>query len=267
MQVTWEGYPGTTGLSTIDYRLTDPYLDPPGLFDAFYSEESVRLPETFWCYDPLTERTLPVDALPALKSGIITFGCLNSFCKVNGGCLELWARVLESVPRSRLLLLRPRGEARENVRARLEQLRIDRSRIQFTDRLRRPDYLKLFDQIDIALDPLPYNGHTTSLDAFWMGVPTLTLVSTKTVCGRAGWCQLCNLGLQELAAETPENFVALAVRVAGDLPALAELRRSLRERMLQSPLMDAERFARHVEQAYRQMWRRWCDDRTGHAIA
>ena len=120
--------------------------------------------------------------------------------------------------------------------------------------------LKLYHRIDLGLDPLPYNGHTTSLDAFWMGVPTLTLLG-KTVVGRAGWSQLCNLGLKELAAETPEQYVALAAELAGDLPRLQELRGTLRQRMLRSPLMDASRFARHMEQAYRQMWRRWCQVR------
>ena len=256
VQVTWLGYPGTTGLSAIDYRLTDPYLDPPGLFDAFYSEESIRLPDTFWCYDPLTDQP-PVNALPALENGFITFGCLNNFCKVNDGCLALWAQVLQAVPQSRLLLLAPRGQAREHVLARLQQEGIAAPRVEFADRQPRLEYLKLYHRIDLGLDPLPYNGHTTSLDAFWMGVPTLTLVG-KTVVGRAGWSQLCNLGLKELAAETPEQYVALAAELAADLPRLQELRGTLRQRMLRSPLMDANRFARHVEQAYRQMWRRWC---------
>ena len=188
---------------------------------------------------------------------MITFGCLNNFCKVNDGCLALWARVLQAVPRSRLLLLAPRGQARDRVLARLQQEGIAAARVEFADKQPRPEYLKLYHQIDLGLDPLPYNGHTTSLDAFWMGVPTLTLLG-KTVVGRAGWSQLCNLGLKELAAETPEQYVALAAELAGDLPRLQELRGTLRQRMLQSPLMDANRFARHMEQAYRQMWRRWC---------
>src|SRR5262249_24747540 len=112
--------------------------------------------------------------------------------------------------------------------------------------------------IDMALDPLPYNGHTTSLDAFWMGVPTLTLLG-KTVVGRAGWSQLCNLGMQELAAETAEQLIELATRLAGDLSRLQDLRGNLRQRMQQSPLMDGKRFARNMEQAYRQMWQKWCD--------
>src|SRR5262249_6646283 len=159
-----------TGLSTIDYRFTDPYLDPPGLFDGAYAEESVRLPDSFWCYDPLTDQP-GVNDLPALQNSSITFGCLNSFCKINDECLALWARVLQAVPQSRLLLLAPRGEARERVRARLQRLGVSAPRLEFADRERRQEYLKLYHRIDIGLDPLPYNGHTTSLDAFWMGVP------------------------------------------------------------------------------------------------
>jgi predicted O-linked N-acetylglucosamine transferase (SPINDLY family) len=259
VQVTWLGYPGTTGLSTMDYRLTDPYLDPPGRFDAFYAEESVRLPDTFWCYDPLCDGP-PVNELPALESGALTFGCLNAFSKINEGCLALWARVLHEVPGSRLMLLAPRGPARDRVLARLRQEGIDADRVRFVDKRSRAEYLKLYHQIDVCLDPLPYNGHTTSLDAFWMGVPTLTLPGGTAV-GRAGWSQLCNLDLKDLAAETPEQFVDLAARVAGDLPRLQELRRTLRERMSASPLMDAGRFARNVESAYRAMWRRWCAGR------
>src|SRR5262249_29264712 len=120
VQAAWLGYPGTTGLSTIDSRLTDPYLDPPGLFDAFYAEESIRLPDTFWCYDPLSDEPA-VNALPALETGTITFGCLNGICKINEGCLALWANVLRKVPRSRLLLRAPRGRAWEWITAKFEK--------------------------------------------------------------------------------------------------------------------------------------------------
>jgi predicted O-linked N-acetylglucosamine transferase (SPINDLY family) len=256
VQVAWLGYPGTTGLSTIDYRLTDPYLDPPGLFDQFYSEESIRLPDTFWCYDPLSEEP-SVNGLPALQTGVITFGCLNNFCKVNEGCMALWAKVLRKVPQSRLLLRAPRGQAQDFVSATCQKEGIALSRIELVDSLPRPEYLRLYNRIDLGLDPLPYNGHTTSLDAFWMGVPTLTLVGSRVV-GRAGFSQLCNLGLRELAAQTPGEYVELAARWADDLDRLQELRGSLRERMRNSPLMDGKRFARHAERAYRQMWQRWC---------
>jgi predicted O-linked N-acetylglucosamine transferase (SPINDLY family) len=241
VQVTWLGYPGTTGLAAIDYRLTDPYLDQPGRFDAFSSEEPVRLPDTFWCYDPGTDQP-PVNALPAAKIAQITFGCLNNFCKIDEDCLALWAGVLRAVPRSRLLLLAPRGPARERVLARLGQDGITPSRVEFADKQPRAEYLKSYHHIDLGLDPLPYNGHTTSLDALWMGVPIITLVG-KTVVGRAGFSQLCNLGLQDLAAETPEQYVALAAGLAGDL----------------HRLQDGKRFARNVEQAYREMWQRWCE--------
>jgi predicted O-linked N-acetylglucosamine transferase (SPINDLY family) len=259
VQVCWVAYPGTTGLSAIDYRLTDPYLDPPGLFDACYAEESVRLADTFWCYDPLTE-PVPINPLPALQNGYVTLGCLNNFCKINDGVLALWAQVLQAVPQARLLLLAPRGQARDGVLARLQQAGIAAERVEFADKRPRRQYLQLYHRVDVALDPFPYNGHTTSLDGFWMGVPTVTLVS-QTVVGRAGWSQLCNLGLQELAAQTPEQYVALVAQLAGDLPRLQELRATLRQRMQRSPLMDGPRFARQVEQAYRQMWRRWCSTR------
>jgi predicted O-linked N-acetylglucosamine transferase (SPINDLY family) len=256
VQVCWLAYPGTTGLAALDYRLTDPYLDPPGFLDAFYSEESIRLPDTFWCYDPLGDQA-EVNDLPALENGFVTFGCLNNFWKVNDGCLALWAQVLQAVPRSRLVLLAPPGWARDHVRTRFEQAGIAEARVEFADRQPRQVYFQSYQRIDLGLDPFPCNGGTTTLDALWMGVPTLTVVG-KTVVGRAGWTQLSNLGLQELAAETAEQYVALAARVSGDLPRLQELRRTLRQRLQASPLMDGMRFARNVEQAYRQMWRRWC---------
>jgi predicted O-linked N-acetylglucosamine transferase (SPINDLY family) len=257
VQVAWLGYPGTTGLPAIDYRLTDPYLDPPGLFEAFYTEKSIRLPETFWCYDPLTDEP-PVNALPALETGIVTFGCLNNLCKVNEGCLALWAKVLEKVPRSRLLLRAPPGPRRDWAAATLKNHRIAEDRVELVDALPRLQYLATYNRIDLGLDPLPYNGHTTSLDAFWMGVPTLTLLGNRVV-GRAGYSQLCNLGLAELSAQTPEQYVELAGSWAGDLSRLQKLRGSLRERMQRSPLMDGKRFARHMEEAYRAMWRNWCE--------
>jgi predicted O-linked N-acetylglucosamine transferase (SPINDLY family) len=131
--------------------------------------------------------------------------------------------------------------------------------VEFIERQPRLQYFQTYNRIDLGLDLVPYNGGVTSLDAFWMGVPTVTLIG-KTVLGRAGWSQLCNLGLPELAAHTPEDYVAIAVRLAGDLPRLQELRATLRDRMRASPLMDGKRFAVHMEEAYRQMWRRWCHE-------
>jgi len=256
VQVTFAGYPGSTGLRAIDYRLTDPYLDPPGLNDDWYAEKSYRLPHSFWCYDPQTE-TPAVAPLPALPNGFVTFGCLNNFCKVNDGVLELWGRVLGAVEGSRLLLLAKQGSHRQRTRDFFVQQGIAAERIEFFSFKPRGEYLALYHQLDIGLDTFPYNGHTTSLDSFWMGVPVISLVG-PTVVGRAGLSQLTNLGLEEMAAQRPEIFVGLAVELAGDLPRLQALRAGLRERMKGSPLMDATGFARDIEQAYRVMWRTWC---------
>jgi predicted O-linked N-acetylglucosamine transferase (SPINDLY family) len=257
VQVTFAGYPGSTGLNTIDYRLTDPYLDPPGLNDQFYSESSIRLPDTFWCYEPLVTQ-LEINPLPAQTDAHVTFGCLNSFCKVNEQVLRLWAQVVKTVDRSRLMILCPEGSHRQPLLDLLQGEGISPDRIELVVRCPRRQYLELYHRFDVGLDTFPYNGHTTSLDSFWMGVPVVTLVG-QTVVGRAGLSQLTNLGLPELIAQTPEQYVQIATKLAGDLPRLAELRRTLRARMEASPLMDAPRFARSVEAAYRRMWRAWCE--------
>ncbi len=257
LQVTWLAYPGSTGLTTIDYRLTDPFLDPPGMDVSIYAEKTVHLPHTFWCYDPLDGRDLSVNALPALADGFVTFGCLNNFCKVNDSVLRLWASVLRAVPSSRLLLLAPAGSCRRSTIELLGQEGIDSERIEFVSHQPRREYLELYHRIDLGLDTLPYNGHTTSLDSFWMGVPVVTLVG-QTIVGRAGLSQLMNLHLPELIATTPDQYVRMVAELAGDLPRLSELRRTLRSRMEASPLMDAPRFARDIEAAYREMWTTWC---------
>ena len=258
VQVTFAGYPGSTGLHAIDYRLTDPYLDPPQLNDQWYAEASCHLPHSFWCFDPRTEEPL-VAPLPALQKGAVTFGCLNNFCKVNDGVLELWARVLRAVPETRLLLLAKEGSHRQRTCDFLTGQGVHAERLEFVSPKPRPEYLAVYHQIDIGLDTLPYNGHTTSLDSFWMGVPVVTLVG-QTVVGRAGLSQLSNLGLAELAATTPEQFVRIAVELAADVPRLGALRSSLRNRMRESPLMDAVGFTRGIETGYRAMWRKWCAD-------
>lgn len=254
VQVTFAGYPGTTGLSEIDYRLTDPHLDPPGT-DAFYSERSWRLPHSFWCYQPTTPE-VTVTPLPALTTGHVTFGALTNFCKVNEDVLRLWARVLVAVPGSRLLLVARQGAHRARTRDLLAAAGVGADRVEFLDYQPRVGYLKSYDRVDVGLDTLPYNGHTTSLDSFWMGVPVVTLVG-ETAVGRAGLCQLSNMGMTELAARTPDDFVRIAVDLATDLPRLARIRAGLRSRMEDSPLMDAKKFTRDIEAAYRQMWQNW----------
>jgi predicted O-linked N-acetylglucosamine transferase (SPINDLY family) len=256
VQVCWLAYPGTTGLATMDYRFTDSYLDPPGLDDRCYSEQSIRLPDAFWCYDA-QPTDIQINELPALKSGYITFGSLNNFSKVNDLVLRLWAKVLSAVNGSRLLVLTDQGSHRGRTLRLLEEEGIASDRIGFVSPRARRQYLELYHQFDVALDTFPANGHTTSMDAFWMGVPVVTLIG-RTAIGRGGASILRNIGLSELISITPEEFVRVAAELAGDLDRLNALRKTLRERMQHSTLMDAARFAKNVEVAYRSMWERWC---------
>ena len=256
VQVTFAGYPGSTGVEAVRYRFTDPFLDPPGCNDTFHSEESIRLPATFWCFDPL-EEIVAVNALPALREGHVTFGCFNNFCKINEPLLALWARILVEVPGSRLRVLAPRGRCREAFLGALKG--IEPSRVEFMTKAPRSEYLAWYHGVDMVLDTFPYNGHTTSLDALWMGVPVVSLAGEHPV-SRAGWSQMSNLGRPELVTTSPDEYVHRAVQLARDIPRLAELRRTLRSQMEASPLMDAPRFARDIESAYRGMWQQWCEN-------
>jgi protein O-GlcNAc transferase len=258
VQVSWLAYPGTTGSAAISYRLTDPWLDPidDASADDRYSERSVRLPETFWCYDPLVAESA-VDALPVDSNGWITFGCLNHPKKLTPHVLSLWARVLGSVADSRLIVLAAPGNARESLTSRFSMLGVDPSRLTFVGYQPRDAYLRTFGQIDIALDTFPYNGHTTTLEGLWSGVPVVSKIGSTPV-SRAGHSILTNLGLSEFATHTDDEFVDSAVRLARDLPRLRKLRAELRRRMEQSPLMDGARFAGGMERAFRWMWERWC---------
>jgi predicted O-linked N-acetylglucosamine transferase (SPINDLY family) len=249
VQVAWLAYPGTTGIDAIQYRLTDWQLDPQGS-DNQYSEHSIRLPHTFWCYDPLAD--VPINPLPALSIGTVTFGCLNNPCKLTDRTLSMWAAVLREVGASRLIVLAPPGRFRQRLADRLAAQGIDLTRVTFHSYRARPEYLQTYHDIDIGLDTFPYNGHTTSLDSFWMGVPVVTRVG-QTAVGRGGLSQLHNLGLPELAGDDDAQFVRIAVDLARDLPRLNQLRQSLRSRMERSPLMDAPTFARNIEAAYRWM--------------
>jgi len=283
VQVAWLGYPGGAGLPGIDYRLTDSHMEPPreasplspesphnpecdsgpiesrhspkGDGGAWSAEEPVRLPDCWCCYDPAGESP-EVHALPALSSGGVTFGSLNNFAKVHEGVLARWARVLEAVKGSRLVMLCPEGSARERVRGFFGARGIGTERMEFVGCVPRWDYLQLHQRIDLCLDPFPCNGMTTTCDALWMGVPVLTLPGDMPV-SRAGLSLLSTVGLEEFATSSEEDYVLLAVDLATDLPRLANLRATLRPRMQSSPLMDAPRFARNVEAAYRKMWERW----------
>jgi protein O-GlcNAc transferase len=246
VQVTWLAYPGGTGLDAIDYRLTDAWIDPPGESDSFYSERSVRLPETWCCYHPVGD----VPPAAPRDRGPVTFGCLNNPCKLNRPTLSLWAKVLSTVTDSRLLLLSESERQRRRIIDAFGNSGIGPGRIEFVTHRRRGEYLRIYDRIDICLDPLIYNGITTTCDAIWMGVPVITRVGSAAP-GRAGLSILSNLNLPELIARDDPQFVGLATELAGDFARRSRLRASLRERMIRSPLMDAPRFARNVEAAYK----------------
>lgn len=254
VQVAWLAYPGTTGIEAMGYRLTDPHLDPLS-YEAHYSERTIRLPDTFWCYDPLAHEPA-VNALPAAKAGHVTLGSLNNPCKLTERTLELWAGVFAALPNARLMLMAAQGEAQTRLAERLARHGIAPSRVRFVPFQPRDAYLRTYHEIDLAIDTLPYNGHTTTLDALWMGVPVVTRVG-ETCAGRAGLSQLANLGLDALAAFSDEDFAQTVVSLATYLPRLAYLRATLRARMEASPLMDGAKFARGMETAYEAMWREW----------
>jgi protein O-GlcNAc transferase len=255
VQIAWLAYPGTTGIRAIDHRLSDPRLDPEG-FEDHYSERTLRLADSFWCYDPLTAEP-GVNALPAAERRFLTLGCLNSPCKLTDHTLRLWGGVMNAMPQARLLLLAPPGRHRERLLQRLAAHRIASDRVRFAEFRPRAQYLRTYHDIDIGLDTFPYNGHTTSLDSLWMGVPIVTRVG-RTCVGRGGLSQLYHLDLLDLAAESDEGFVDAVVALGSDLERLAALRQTLRARLEHSPLTDGRRFARSVEHAYRQAWRAQC---------
>lgn len=254
VQVTWLAYAGTSGVDTIDYRLSDPYLDAPGN-EAWYSEKTLRLPDCFWCYDPLSEDP-PVGPSPAAGNDYVTFGSLNSFAKVSAPIVDVWAQVLASVAGSRLIMYAPAGSARQRVLDRMARGGVEPARIEFVHRQSRNGYLQIFDRIDIHLDTWPYNGGTTTFDSLWMGVPVVSLTGPTAV-GRSGLSILSNLGLSELVADAPARYVEIASALARDSTALAKFRAALRPRLRASALMDASRFAKSFELALRTMWHEW----------
>jgi protein O-GlcNAc transferase len=251
--VSWLAYPGGTGLRAIDYRLTDAWMDPPGETDRFYAEQSIRLPDCWVVYDPLAE----IPSRPVEQSGPIHFGSLNNPCKLNRPLLHLWGDVLRATPAARLLLLTFDVSQRERITNWFAEWGIDPARLEYVGRRSRRDYLRIYDRIDVCLDPLPYNGITTTCDAIWMGVPVVSLIG-KIPAGRAGFGLLSTIGVPELVAQTPEQFVRIASELAADADRLMKYRRTLRDQMRASPLMDAKRFARNVEAFYRDAWKKWC---------
>ena len=263
VQVTWLGYPDTTGMEAMDWRFTDAFADPSGMTEHLHTEKLVRLPGSAWCFRP-SDAAPSVEPAPAERTGHVTFGCFNAMAKITCEVLALWGKVLEAVPGSRLLLKNGSlGEASVQARVResLAGAGVRAERVEFMAKQAGVGgHLAVHGRVDIALDTYPYHGTTTTCEALWMGVPVVTLAG-RTHVSRVGVSLLTNAGLPDLIARTPEEYVELAAKLAGNVARLSELRATLRERMRASPLMDAPRFARNVEQAYREMWRAWCAKR------
>ena len=258
IQISWLGYPNTTGMSAIDYRLTDAIADPPGA-ERLHTEELVRLEGGLTRYRP------PDDApeagpLPAAATGPVTFGSLNNLVKLNDQVIALWARVLQRIPGARLLLFRDmlRGGVAERVRAAFARHGIGDERLELRhETTDGRSYLSVYREIDICLDTFPWNGHVTTCEALWMGVPVIALLGPVHR-GRLSASILHQVGLDELVAESPENYIRIAEGLAGDLDRLAQLRAGLRRRLAESHLCDGASQAREVEAVYRRIWHRWC---------
>jgi protein O-GlcNAc transferase len=255
LQATWIGYPDTTGMPELDFRITDELADPPGTTERFHSERLIRLPRSFCCYLP--EGSSPaVAALPCLESGRITFGSFNNLAKVTPEVIALWSRVLQAVPGSRMLM-KCRPFADDEVCARIMESfageGVAAERIELHPGDAAPaDHLAQYGRVDIALDTFPYNGTTTSCEALWMGVPVVTLAGTRHA-ARTGVSILTNCGLATLVAQSLEEYVAIACELARDTAALQRLRAGLRERVSLSPLTDGKGVTRELEAAFMGM--------------
>jgi len=261
IQLTWIGYPNTTGLKAMDYRITDGISDPPGLTDQWHTEKLLRMPDAFLCYRP-SEKTPDVGPLPALRNGHVTFASFNNFKKISDPTIALWARLLNEVPGARLLVHSPdldREPLVARLRDRFAKAGVGGDCIEISGgMLSAESHLGSYNRVDIALDPFPYNGTTTTCEALWMGVPVVTL-SGRTHVSRVGTSLVTNIGFREWATESSDAYVARCKELAGNLNRLAEIRQQLREKMQQSPLCDESRFIQNLETAYRKIWRDWCE--------
>jgi predicted O-linked N-acetylglucosamine transferase (SPINDLY family) len=260
LHFTYIGYPGTTGLSAMDYRVTDAVADPPGRTEEFHSETLVRLDGGFLCYTPPSDAP-EVAPPPSLAGRPVTFGSFNLVAKVNEGVLRLWARLLHRVPDSRLLLKGrslDAAELQERIRDVLAGEGIAPERVLLHGQLpRKEDHLGFYANLDVALDPFPYNGTTTTCEALWMGVPVVTLAGGQHA-GRVGASLLTALRREEWIASSEEEYLDIAARLAARPERLAALRFALRRQMERTALMDPHRLTRALESAYRAAWREWC---------
>lgn len=260
VQVTWLGYPNTTGLEAMDFRLTDSIADPEGHADRLSSERIIRMPRGFHCFAK-PEDAPDVAPTPALDNGYITFGSFNNLAKINKQVVALWSKILRKLPGSRLVL-KSRSledpEAKSRYRDLFAEHKIDPERVDILDRVPSfAGHLQTYSRVDIGLDPFPYNGTTTTCDALYMGVPVLTLLGDRH-CGRVGASLLSLIGRQQWIGKNKKQYIELAQDLARDPHKLQEIRQGLRQELQQSPLGDMAGFGRDMQDTLRSIWREWC---------
>lgn len=257
VQFTWLGYVVTTGMRSIDYIFTDRYYTPDAEAESFYTEKPVYL-STYRVFRPETD--MAVRELPARNNGYVTFGSFNSFIKITEQVLELWARLLNEVPNSRLSIIVTARESVDYVKRFFGERGVTEDRLMIFNRLNMSHFLQLHHHVDIALDSFPFTGFTTSFHGLWMGVPMITLVGNRIV-SRTGLGLLAQLGLEDFAAYSTDEYIERAKYWAANLDRLAEIRVGLRDMLKASPLMDEAGFVRDFENGFRQGWQAWCASR------
>jgi protein O-GlcNAc transferase len=261
IQINMIGFPSTTGLSSIDYRITDSLCDPEGVTDPYNTESLIRLSGTFWCYLP-PENAPAVGQLPAnSRDGRLTFTSVNNFTKVTPQTQHFWAQLLKAIPDSRLILQTTAMSSlhtQELVKARFAAVGVSPDRLDFRPWSNFIQYMQLLTDSDMTLDPFPFNnGGTTTCHSLWMGAPVITLAGDRHA-SRMGLSLMTAIGLPEFVAQTPEEYVQIGVRFANDLPKLREIRRTMRDRLTASPLLDGATYTKNLEAAYRHVWKKWC---------
>lgn len=264
IQVTWLGYVNTTGLKAIDYIIGDKYVIPEK-YECNFVEQVIRLPNCYLCFTP-PSFDVPISTLPAISGDGVTFGCFNNVQKITPEVVASWSMILKRLPQARLKL-KNKSFGDDKVRRKFQDLFIDSGidvqRIEFSGDSPRIELLSEYNNIDICLDPFPYTGGTTTLESLWMGVPIITLCGDRFV-SRVGATILANIGLSECITDSLEAYIDQSVALASDLPRLIELRRNLRDRLLNSPICDGSVFTQNLEAAYRRVWKDWCQSRHSH---
>ncbi len=262
IQVSYLGYQASTGLSVIDYKLSDRWLAPDNI-EEYFSETLWHLNRPVHCYSP-PEITPPIGDLPVLTNGYITFGSFNNFCKISEKTIELWSEVLSAIENSKIILksnISSQSSAKvikDKLLSLFEKYHIEPERINFISSAKNVyEHLEYYNQMDIALDTFPYNGATTSLEALWMGVPVITLFGNKAL-SRYTYSFLQELELSDLATDNTIDFVKIAVNLKHDVKRLDYLKKELRNKLKSSRLLDSGNFAMELENAYRKMWEIWC---------